>query len=273
MIVYHLPMLAVAEGASVKALGGEVRRFRLEEFEELDSDWAHSNYFVESTAVWVTAGSPSQSHEDIQFMASAELIRLAATAVLEAPLASPRLTIRYFGLGTTSRSRRIGPFDRTLLLSDRSLALADQSALTRIGDLADSWLANGYGADHPVFEALDTFGAMYSSLNARPELRMMPTMVALEGIYAPDNAPAISKRMAAALTELLPAEPKLTASIKRLYDIRSDIIHGRPVNKAAIEVMNGVGIIACRSTLALLRRLTEKKISPDRWTDVLERQP
>ncbi len=270
MIVYHLPMLAISEGASASMLDGEVRRFLIDEFANIDPDWAHDNYFVASTAVWVTEGSAADSERDDELVLLADLIRLAATAVLEAPLASPRLTIRYFGLGQDSHRRIIGPFERTLLLSDHSIATADLAALERIGGLAKSWHAAGYDADHPAFGALGAFGAVYTSLNARPELRMMPTMVALEGIFAPENAPAIARRMTATLSALLASEPALTASIRQLYDIRSDIIHGRSLKDDANEAMGSVGAIACRATLAVMDRLVRGKVPPNRWTDVLE---
>lgn len=273
MIVYHLPMLAIAKNASARMLGGKLRRFRFEEFEEVDEDWANEKYFVKGTAVWVTKGTLRDMDRDDELIRRVELIRLAAMAVLGEPFASPRLTIRYFGLGKKSCGRRIGAFERTLLLSDRNRATADRAALKRIGALVEAWRAAGYDADHPVFGALDAFGAVYTSLNARPELRIMPTMVALEGIFAPAHASGIARRMAASLSPLLVGEPALTASVRRLYNIRSDIIHGRAVQQNAVEAIGSVGALACRATLALMDRLIGEKIPPNDWTSVLEPQP
>jgi hypothetical protein len=270
MIVYHLPMLAIADGASAPALEGIVRGFRLDEFAEVDSDWAHGNYFVKSSAVWVLEGSARDIDRDGELVTLADLIRLAAIALLEAPLASPRLSIRYFGLGDDARSRLVGPFERTLLLQEHSVATAGREALDRIGTLAGRWQKAGYYADHPAFAALDAFGAVYTSLRAWPELAMMPPMVALEGIFAPENAPDIAKRMASALAKLLSSDAAIPKLVQRLYNIRSDIIHGRPLDDAAAtEATGAVGRLACHATRALIERAIEQHVPPERWTDIV----
>ncbi|TPQ31042.1 hypothetical protein C2U70_25120 [Bradyrhizobium guangdongense] len=263
-------MLAIADGARVSTLGGEVRRFLFEEFERVDSDWARKRYFVEGTAVWTTDGSAADRDRDDDLVDCAELLRLAATAVLEAPLASPRLTIRYFASDNKSVTRVVGPFERTLLLSDRTVATADQETLRRIGALADSWHEMGYRADHPVFSALDAFGAVYSSFHGQTELQVLPTMVALEGIFVPWGEGSIAKRMISALSPLLSSEKALTQLVRRLYDLRSDLIHGRRVKVEGGELVAGAGTIACRATLALMDRLVGQGLTPETWTEALE---
>ena len=263
-------MLAIAEGAAVTTLGGEVRRFLFEEFEELDSDWAHGNYFVESTAIWSIENPGGKGQDaDESLIALADLIRLAALASLEAPLASPRLSIRYFGHGEGSRSRVIGPFERTLLIGDHSIATADADTLRHIGALADKWHDAGYSADHPALGALYAFGSVYTAFNARPELAMMPTMVALEGILAPESAPGIANRMATTLARLLP-DSGLPDRMKHLYSIRSDIIHGRPLDQSAMDAAAEMGPIACRATIALIDMAIERHLPLDRWVEVLD---
>ncbi len=269
MIVYHLPMLAIADSASAPALEGIVRRFRFDEFAEVDPDWAHGNYFVESSAVWVVQGSVGDVDRDGELLMLADLIRLAAIALLEAPLASPRLSIRYFGLGEDARARKIGPFERTLLLQDRSVAVADGETLRQIGALAGEWHAAGYHADHPAFAALDAFGAVYTSLSTRPELAMLPPMIALEGIFAPANAGGIAKRLANALAKLFPSDAALPDLVRELYDVRSDIIHGRPLRDDVTKASSAVGVLACRATRALMKRAIDDNVPPDRWTDIV----
>lgn len=273
MIIYHLPLLGIAEGASASALGGTLRRLAFEEFAELDSDWAHPNYFVRHSAAWEVPEETGGSDWDADYVARADLVRLAAAAVLEAPIASPRLSIRYSGLGGEWWSRRIGPFGRTLLLRDETVAIADQAALEAIGALADRWAAAGYDADHPVFIALAAHGAVYSAFAQYPELAMMPTMVALEGLIAPQNLPGIASRLAATLAGLLPDDPGVERTVKRLYDLRSDIIHGRPLDAEAAAATGIAGELACRATVALIERGIARGTPPARWESLLEMQP
>ena len=268
MIAYHIPHLAIAEGATSQVFGGELRRFTLEEFADVDSDWAHGNYFVETTAVWTLDDSTKTAAHDQELIGMADLVRLAASAVLIAPLPSPRLSIRYYGIGEESRSRSIGVFDRTLLLSDQSVAVADTPALERVSRLAERWLAAGYTAEHPIFHALDAYGVIYTALDFYPELRMLPPLVALEGMIAPVPAPRIAERMAVALAVLLPGEG-FAKLVRRLYGIRSDIIHGRPLENGASDVMEEVGRLVCLATIALLERLIGRGVDPQSWTDEL----
>lgn len=267
---HHLPGLAIADGAQVAALEGHLRRLAFKEFAVLDPDWAHENYFVQGTGVWVCEPTSAKAFDLAKSADSAELLRLAAMAELQVPLPMPTLSMSYAREGEATK-RHLGPFERTLMLADHNVIEASPGELARVASTARAWQVAGFNWKHPIFSALSAFGAIYTALGRYPVLRAMPVMVALEGLFASKAAPNIARRMAENLKVVLTDAALLDDKVKSLYAVRSDLVHGRPVDETVAEhAFFEAGTLACRATGALVSLVIQRGLRASAWQAVRE---
>lgn len=264
-VIHHLPGLAHAGEESVAALDGCIARLTFEEFEQLEDDWAHENYFDQHTTVW-RAQLPAQNDVDQPVLIgreSARLIQLAASAVCEKPLPDPSLSMLYCLMETElgrGYRKAIGPYERTWLLSQRAIAAPEPGQWQEIAALAQEWRAGGLSAESAVFMPLQAYGSVVATLASQPALMTMPVVVALEGLFAPGKAHGIAQRITANVARVLPDAPDLEQRVKDLYAIRSDIIHGRPFDaEQAGAALATAGWLACRATRALASAMAQAK--------------
>jgi len=257
-IYHHLPGLGQS-GEPVPALGGQIAPFGFTELEQLDEDWARENQFDRRSTVWVASSPRTLGSADVDAAQEcARLVRLAAVAVCGEPLPDPALSIVY-AKSQGRVVRQIGPFERTWLLGDRTMATPTPSQWSNIARSCEMWRAARLSSMHPVFLPMQAYGAVYASLAHEPALMVMPVVVALEGVFAPGKGAGIVARMTSNLARVLPRVADIEQRLRKIYKIRSDIIHGRRYDpEAAQAALRVAGRLACLATGALASQIAAK---------------
>jgi len=257
----HIPGLGLKKGVQVSVCNGELRRFKFEEFEQLDRDWARETYFPKESSVFCVSNY-NEKNDVVSPLDTSKLIRLIASAISKTPLPGPELSMRY-GLGAT---RTIGVFHRTFLLNKSSIRTKfDQTEIDQCATLTNQAVEREYFYDHPIFKPIDAFGSIYPALMGIPAIRMMPTMVAFESIFAPERGPSFRDQIRTSFTIIDAYSEEIDEISKYLYKIRSDVIHGREANFEDQEFQSKLGYLVGMATLKLFAFLTKNQISAEEW--------
>lgn len=244
----HYPRLVTE--SSVEVLNGTLRTLDFETFEKLEDDWARKSYFEATKPVfWIRTGddvgrvtSTESGGEEDPFAparADAMLIYNALLAVTGELYPDPRLSMEYFR-SDDAWQRRVGPFERTWLLNGRGFEPISEETLLSVAALAENWHEHGFRFDDRVFSPLRGLASLASTFMS-PALGMLPLIVSLEGFLLPAKVEGIARHMAAVIKQLLPdsASEDIADFMRDVYEIRSELLHGRTFPAEDISVISG----------------------------------
>lgn len=241
----HYPKLVVPpEGVDV--LGGRFEPFKFEDFKRLDPDWAHRPFF-ESTqpTIWRRRFSDGEPSSQGDFLEAEQwrrvqdlslLIYYALLVQVPVLLPDPRMSISYSRSGEAV-SRRIGPYERTLILNGQRTKRIEAAELVAVAATAEKW-ANGQ-----LLPRLKVFGplrclSLLGSETLSPVLGVTPLVVSLEGYLLGRKveggiAAALSREIRSLLGAAAPET--LDHDVRRIYAWRSDVLHGRKISDSNLE--------------------------------------
>ena len=256
-ILIHLPELRFS-GPPVGFKGGEIRELDFESLSEIDSDWMRPGFIEKSRPFFYSnvAKVESISFSEDEYSAKlekreisleqgeADILICALSALTNKTFLPTDLSTHYFLWSSgEGRTRRIGPAGRNLICHNSEPIEVEREQVEQAASLAQRWIDAGGSREEnlKLFEPFRTIAGNRMSYML-PWFGVVPIVVHLESMLAPQKAPNILRRMIASANELLPGEDPAYVSqvLKIAYKFRSQVLHGEPLRAVlSSDVLSG----------------------------------
>jgi hypothetical protein len=250
----HLPGVAF-DGGTIAYLNGQIGQIPFKKFEDIEDDWAHESRFNANKPVFWSGHITATLADGVAPVSNnAMLFFLALIAHTGRIAPDPRLSMIYLHNAKSGAARRsVGPCHRNLVLHGNALLPFDAAELAAAAEIATGWSNYGLGSDNAVFRPLVILGSSAFS-EPHPIIGLLPLMITLEGLLVGRPVTGVATHMATTIRMFcaadLRAEP--TAVLRKAYEYRSRLIHGRRITDvkdasavfATIRALAGAVIIA-----------------------------
>lgn len=267
-LIVHLPSVELLEDNSFEILGGRIEKLSFEEFKILDNDWARQKYFSQSKATVWRINIESEDERKI-LDNKVRLIQLAICTICVVPLPNVDASITYIK-GDGSVAREIGVFGRTAFLKNFIRVNLDIKILDEIKKISEQWERMSLKAYDPVFNILNSFSTIYTELSTEPGLQILPVITEMEGTFAPTPGTSIAVRMSKNMLKIYYTD-ELEKIIKKIYNLRSDIMHGRKYNlEKADELCSLTNELVCKYSIEFINSMETNDFTFENRNDFFE---
>jgi hypothetical protein len=263
----HIPLLQLSEEC-FSLLGGNLRYLSIEEFEELDEDWANKRYFDRTKPVFWHYNFESEerlTYDRNDFLLEAkEKVMLIHNALVLSQVTenwpNPTFSMIYLKEKGGFLYRESGLFHRTYILNGRKTPPLTNEQLVFIKNLAETWHERGLSFKDDIFLLIHAISSV-SSGNLPLDSSILPLVVALEGFLIDTRVEGIAKEITKRINLLFQKSgfnTKLDVEriVKQSYSWRSKIIHGkRPDNSRFINPVTELLSLLGELTIAALQRM------------------
>ncbi|MED4225631.1 hypothetical protein [Neobacillus cucumis] len=274
----HIPILQLPV-ESYSILGGRLRHLTLEEFEALDSDWAHENQFADTNPVFWHydfdfAGRISNDRNEF-FSEAKDKVMLIHNALILMNVTeywpNPHFSMRYLREKNGLLERKIGLFHRTYILNRKRGTPLTNEQLEFIKNSVESWYDRRLSYQDHIFILIHAISSVTSG-NLPSNSSILPLVVALEGFLIDSKVDGIAKEITRRIMLLFQktafkSKVDVERIVKQSYSWRSNLIHGKSPD--TLRFNNPVTELLCllgEITIAALHRVTAIGISTKELT-------
>jgi hypothetical protein len=248
----HLP--GVAFDGTIAYLNGQIGQIPFKKFEDIESDWAHESRFTANKPVFWSGQLTAMLGDAIAPVSeSAMLFFLALIAHTGRIAPDPRLSMIYLHNAKSGATRRsVGACHRNLILHGNALPPFGAAELVAAAEIATGWSNYGLDSDNAVFRPLVILGSSAFS-EPHPIIGLLPLMITLEGLLVGRPVTGVASHMASTIRMFCAADLRddPTAVLRKAYEYRSRLIHGRRITNvkdasavfASIRALAGAVII------------------------------